>query len=283
MSSQNKLKPESIFTNYWRTVREGLGLHSVKLNGDPIDGIYKKDAIQLSGGNWQETDGEWFVRACHDSLECDDWKSRRGRNWEWRDPPADVARETGEVALELKISERGGKDWSRQMSTVSGIRTTSVAGGRATSGNATARSIDLVYKRGEKKYIFIELKVSANNPLHAIFELLSYGLSYCHVRASLKQPDEKRPVLAATHINLLVLGPSNWFKYTPSRGAGSCKFEFERLLAMLNAGLARVANGAFVMTIATMDYELDEHQKTVSAAKGIIDLVKNSRLAKNEN
>jgi hypothetical protein len=90
----------------------------------------------------------------------------------------------------------------------------------------------------ENEYRFIELKVGSAQPLYAMFEVLGYGLLYLLARQHGRRGEGKHDVMAARRIELVVLGPDNWFSYKESPGGSVSRFDFEWLQGRINEGLA---------------------------------------------
>lgn len=286
MNVRVECETNTIFEKYWLRVREQLDLEPFnRKTKKQIIGLGKSEAIQISGRDWREADGVRIVRNLFDCLECDGWSNDKGANWVWRFPPRVVGRERGEVALELEIARIGGLNWSRQMSTASGIEQIHNRGEASRRrGNTTTRSIDLVHSRGDGEYTFIELKIGANNPLYAIFELLSYGLSCYHARNKRKDIDEKQKVLMASRIDMLVLGCENWYQFQKSKASNKQPFDYSSLLDALNAGLTALTQRGPHMALHLGSYKLDEPEKSIRVAPQIIRLVERfgERVKENE-
>ena len=95
--------------------------------------------------------------------------------------------------------------WANQVPTASGL----------VHPNADrSRKIDLVHKRGDRAYEFIELKVGSDTPLYAAMEILKYGVLYVFARereeifSSAKKGHE---LLRAEKILLKVLAPATYY------------------------------------------------------------------------
>ena len=109
-----------------------------------------------------------------------------------------------EKTLEKAIATVTNVDWVNQVPTASGL----------VHPGDTHCNIDLVERDGTK-YSFIELKVDSNTPLFAAIECVLYGIVYAFTRRRMCQlnfdPDKKH-ILAATHVDLVVLAPRVYYK-----------------------------------------------------------------------
>jgi len=156
------------------------------------------------------------------------WVPRIRSEWsrDWNSP--EVPLERSAVALfELgrPISGKGwdqGLLWFNQIPVASGI----VKGGKG------SKAIDLICRKAEEQYDFIELKFprpdnsSGDTPLYAAMEILKYGLIYLYMAqypdtltAAEGWPDEKdlprgakaRELLEATDVDLCVVAPKRFY------------------------------------------------------------------------
>ncbi|WHZ23347.1 MAG: hypothetical protein OJF47_002459 [Nitrospira sp.] len=148
-------------------------------------------------------------------------RSNPGSQQNWRfslNPVMAEGNDSLEVQLERGIarvcmSRPSERDrWANQVPTASGL---------VPPHNDKHRNIDLIHKRREGEYEFIELKVESNTPLYAAIEILLYGLLYVFRRQekdSLVTIDEsegtkeQRALLNAALIHLRVLAPSEYYK-----------------------------------------------------------------------
>jgi hypothetical protein len=129
-----------------------------------------------------------------------------------------------EVGLERFIVRTLGEHWTNQLPTCAG---------------EGARSIDLVCDKGEQRYEFIELKYGdgrgrtgfgADNPLHAAWEIVRYGLLYIHAREN--NLLRGGGLAEAKHISLKVLAPAEYYEYGSK--ASRKKYNFGWLEEALN-------------------------------------------------
>lgn len=241
---------KSVFENYWEEVASLLG-------GNPS---HKSFSIELSENPPTGFDGRAVVGKLYESLDCEGWKNiSHGKNWEWRSAVLAHRAETGEVALEREVVAADTfRQWTFQMSTASGID-----GGR--------RSIDLVRRMAPHQYAFIELKVAGgDNPLYAAFELLSYTLAYLHSMRRNWQGRGRHNVMDAQAVNLIVLGPSEWYEYK-KRGTRSQSYKFKLgWLAMAIAdGLDFLTDGTPQMRFSYKEFT--DLGATKLTAKKIVD------------
>lgn len=214
----------SLFDRYWAAV-------SRLLDRDPQ---HKSAAIQVSSGGLPLREGIALVGDLMDSMQGPQWRqpaSPSEGNWVWRDAESVPATASPEVRLERQVIAQGGLDgWSYQMSTASGLH--GPASGRR-------RAIDLVHRGEDQRYEFIELKVNSDQPLYAAFEILGYGLAYLHARRHGQRGAGRHDVMSAKCIDLVVLGPADWYIHS-RRGGDGTPFDMDRLATSINAGLAEV-------------------------------------------
>jgi hypothetical protein len=180
-------------------------------------------------------------------LACDGWNITSGKNWVWRiDAPAYMTL-SPEVALEREIVASDSENqWTCQMSTTSGIQGSYLN---------KRRAIDLVRKTAPDQYAFIELKVNSDNPLYAAFEILGYALAYQHARSHNWQGTGHHNVMRAKEINLVVLGPREWYEYKKGKAhPQKYKFDFDWLSNGLTEGLNILTKGGPVMSLSFKEF-----------------------------
>ena len=203
----------------------------------------------MSKNSLESFDAIRSIQNLYDSLRCDGWLEKKGANWRWNTDPKHLTK-SREVKLERLIVEGGESEWARQMATSSGIQGSTMN---------RRRSIDLVRRLGDRRYAFIELKVESDNPLHATFELLSYGLSYLYARRSNWQGEPgKYDVMKADTIDLIVLAPTVFFKYKPGRGQSPVPLNLGWLIDELNNGLKKLASGTANMRLIFCSFNYDK-------------------------
>ena len=125
-------------------------------------------------------------------------------NWRWWVPQVDIAAHniSPEVVLERAIVRAcvstGRTDLANQIPVASGI-----AGPHA----ERRRAIDLVQKRSEGSFAFIELKIASDNPLYAAFEIIGYVCVWLLAR----QITSSGPLLEASKVETEVLAPRRYY------------------------------------------------------------------------
>ena len=131
------------------------------------------------------------------------------QNWRWFDPKTDIheSNDGPEQTLERAIVNAcltlGRRDWSNQVPIASGIV--------GPSAHKTS-AIDLIHKRHEWAFDFVELKVNSNTPISAAFQITLYGLIWIlssRDRGRLLYP--KTPILEAKAVTLSVLAPAKYY------------------------------------------------------------------------
>ena len=119
-----------------------------------------------------------------------------------------------------------------------------VAAGIADSRMDNKRAIDLVHLSGDAARL-IELKWASDTPVHALFQILEYGLVYALARAQRSEFGlEERRLMHVRHVGLEIVGPSTFFAV-----AG-----WPQLLAAFDKAIAGFAmkhsGGAWSMSLA---------------------------------
>jgi hypothetical protein len=216
-------KQPEFFVRYLKEAAQWLSVVDLKHRGAAIERS-KRPLVSL--------DGEAMVKELCATLDGPWWQgeeSARGRNWVWRDTAPPHLTESKEVVLERRLAQRSSERWTCQMSTSSGLRP---------GVRDSRRSIDIVQHIQKDEYRFIELKVESDQPLYAMFEVLGYGLLYLLARQHGRRGGGRHDVMAASRIELLVLGPDRWFIYRDSPAGPISRFDFEWLQNRINEGLA---------------------------------------------
>ncbi|MBP5997999.1 MAG: hypothetical protein KA535_08615 [Azonexus sp.] len=256
--NEQQLSTTAVFENYWKQVRDVLGLLPSKRRS-----FIKDENIALLKRDWKTFDGQQAVQRLFDSLASKGWQETPGANWVWREKHTEPSQQNDsqEVRLEHKIVDLGRQRWTRQISTASGVDAKwdqKDKKHKRTRSNRR-RSIDLVYDQGEGGFSFVELKVGSDSPIYALFEILGYGLAYWHSRQEKPnhQPDASR-LMQAQKIDLVVLGPTSWYQDTPH--------DMAALTEELNRGLAELTRGELPMRLCHTDYPLDDFKNAVPAA-----------------
>jgi hypothetical protein len=264
----------AVFTNYWKQVREELGLPASERRS-----FIKQEVSSLLTRDWRALDGKQAVQRLFESLASKGWSETPGANWFWRETHTNLSEKniSQEVLLEREIVEKGGQYWTRQVSTASGVDVEwdEKQGKTKRTRSNRRRSIDLVFDQGDGGFSFIELKVGSDSPIYALFEILGYGLAYWHSRQekSNHQPDALR-LMQAKKIDLVVLGPASWYRDKPH--------DLATLAGQLNRGLAELTQGDLPMRLCYTDYPLDVSKNAVTAVGPAIAAITNLARKSNE-
>lgn len=258
-----------IFERYDAKVKEILAFErkGKKKNGPP-----KALAIVYSENkNRTVFDGRSVVRSLYDEMADKGWTKKEGKNWHWREDANVRIPESGkEVRLERIVAESRDKpqmEWTWQMSTSSGIEERE-PGDKLNAANKR-RSVDLVRDHGNDRYSFVELKVGADNPLYALFEILGYALAYLHARRGGREGTGTHNVMQAKHIRLVVLGPKCWYRFDKG-DPSSPKFELQWMADELTNGLKDLSKSKPEFSIAFEEF--GDHESLEEAAADIIGL-----------
>lgn len=236
---------ENMFDTYWETVANMLGYPATKPTRPS-----KQSAIRLCDHPIR-LEQEAF-RRLHEALRDKGWSKRPRSNWKWRNKtPACQPASSEEIRLERAVSTGREDTWSCQMSTASGIQ----------DGHPNKRrSIDLVRRIGSGHFAFIELKIDSDNPLYAAFELLAYAMAYLHARSAgasgrgKNKDEDKLDVMSAEKIDLVVLGPDDWYTYKHGRGNPvQVAYKLDWLTQAINHGLGELT-GKPTMTFCFKKY-----------------------------
>jgi hypothetical protein len=131
------------------------------------------------------------------------------QNFRWRCPQTYIANDnaSAEVSLEralicaLRDADR--HDWSNQVPLISGI-----AGSHAFK----RRAIDLVQRRGERSFEFVELKIESDTPVLAAIEILAYGLLWLLSHRDRQRLGYAGPIPDAQDVGLSVLAPQEYYR-----------------------------------------------------------------------
>ena len=154
-------------------------------------------------------------------------------NWRFTKIPC-IADEnkSPEVVLERSIIKAADDRWANQVPTSSGL-----VGPHADK----RRAIDLVFKRDEGHFEFIELKINADTPLFAVMEITIYGLLYIFSRNHMQKlgyTKEEKYILTAEQVGLKVLVPVDYYQ----------EYKLRFLERMIDKGLENfLASGDFSM------------------------------------
>lgn len=125
-------------------------------------------------------------------------------NWRWCAPQTYISKQnrSPEVVLERAIARAfdaaGREEWANQVPVASGV---------VRSSAERRRAIDLVHKRDDGHYEFIELKIASETPLYAAFEIISYVGIWLLSRNGVLG----KPLLEAKRIDARVLAPAAYY------------------------------------------------------------------------
>lgn len=250
------------FSNYWDMVVELLGGANPKRKTTAIEGAAASAFAEA---------GETNVRKLWMAMGGSRWAgpaSASDMNWTWRAKNDKEGVGSKEVALERKIVDLGGRErWSFQMPTSSGLE-------GPTSGRR--RSIDLVHRTDPGHYTFIELKCCSDQPLYASFEVLGYCLAYLCARRHLLVREATVPeVLSAQRIDLLVLGPRDWYLHKRRNGKLAA-YQLAGLERAIAAGLSALSASESAMPQMGIGFRFaayaSDPDDTATAAREIVDL-----------
>ena len=87
----------------------------------------------------------------------------------------------------------------------------SVASGIASSHSDRRRAVDLVHLSADTARL-IELKWASDTPVHALFQILEYGLAYVVARLRMRNLGlDDRQLMHVAHVGLEVVGPRAYF------------------------------------------------------------------------
>jgi hypothetical protein len=181
-----------------------------------------RDRIQ---GNWNHADQH----------------SRSEQNWRFtKNKGSDPGNGSKEVQYERRLVSipedvwPDSKNWANQVPVASGL---------AGANCDRRRCIDVVHKRGDCEYDFIELKIDSNTPLYAAMEILVYGILYVFYRESdclleYRYNHEQENMLLADSIHLMVAAPSRYYS-DAYRDVRNTKVDLSWLEPSLNRALAQ--------------------------------------------
>jgi hypothetical protein len=149
------------------------------------------------------------------------------QNWRFKkqDAAPSPKNKSPEVLCERAIVSIAADTWDDAANWVNQVP---VASGLAGPSRDKHRCIDLVHRRDEGEYDFIELKIDSDTPLYATVEILIYGLLYMFWRDD-KRLAEVRSlppiplILQAKVIHLIVAAPVAFYKkHQRAPNAGQC-------------------------------------------------------------
>jgi hypothetical protein len=198
------------------------------------------DLLHAIAQKWMENDKPDLVRRVLGSTA----------NWRFEHcPKIDPSNKSVEKRLEKRFATEDSPDWANQVP---------VASGAASPYSDRKTSIDLVRRIHKgSEYVFYELKIGSDNPLHAAIEVLRYGIIYLAARDrvaaeppdSLKLVMKDKELLQASCIHLAVLAPESFYR-------GDERYNLDLLTKAINDGLESfLACRSFVLT--TMDFTFE--------------------------
>ena len=255
-------KPDSIFSGVDAFIDKFFGIEDVGSSAPHHK--FKTSALRLSGVDGSGFDVASFSSDLYSFVERSGLDSTRipsQKNWRLRKMPAISAKNRSpEKRLEKAIAQDLGEEWTNQMPTASGI---------VTSGERQ-RNIDLVYRREEREFELIELKVGSDTPLFAAMEILKNGITYLYSRRhreKLGYRESDHAPLWADVIHLRVLAPTGYFH----------GYNFEWLERFLNEALAALVDPDLDGSLR-MDFSFERFSKLFKPEDRGEDLVREMAL-----
>ena len=170
-------------------------------------------------------------------------KNRSQQNWRWCNiqPQIGAANRSPEVVLERAIAasclRAGRADWGNQVPVASGL---------ILGASDRRRAIDLVHRRGERHFEFIELKIASDTPLYAAIEIIGYACIWLLARGD--RPSRRSALLDAEQIDLRVLAPAAFYG----------RYELQALESSLHQSLGALGDSHGVTLTFAFDV-LDDH------------------------
>ncbi len=198
------------------------------------------------------TDGAVLADALLARIE-QNWRAGRdkretapsGENWRFcKAGKMDPNNPSPEVTFERDFIEVAGDDWANQVPTSSGLL------GPAADGR---RAIDLVERKGEGVFEFVELKIKidVDTPLRAALEVLDYATLYAFTRLNadaLGYGPGFSELLEAQHIKLRVLAPQPFYGFKTRGGRRPYQLEWlEQTLHTATSRLSKRISSGFQM------------------------------------
>jgi hypothetical protein len=136
------------------------------------------------------------------------WRTKGGseENWRWEKKLDFSYRlHVDEKTVEKLVALNCGECWVNQVPTASGLMDKS---------SDRLCNIDLALKTAARCYEFIELKLDDSTPLFAAFEIVKYALLFLisrERREEFNYSEESNPLLWASSVHLIVLGPPEYY------------------------------------------------------------------------
>lgn len=203
---------ESILKDVGKIIDDALGLKSCGIGKEPHY-KHKASCRKLSVLPQSAFDATALIEKIYTQVESN-WKEGFNykpstENWRFESRTnIDARNDDPEIKLEKAIVSTQPQphiNWANQTPTSSGF-----VGPRTDKH----RNIDLIHRREDGAYEFIELKVDSDTPLYAGMEILQYAILYIFYRENEQEMNggsaKQKPLLEATVIHLRVLrgGPS---------------------------------------------------------------------------
>ena len=242
----------SLFAGTDRLICSALGIQRREQLNDRalhIESLSEERAIHLVNGLYERMAGNVPARIEGRSDQL--WQCRRATGIADRNR----SRETILEKAVANLAEQGHMPgWFNQCPVASGI---------ADPHNDNRRAVDLVHLCSDTARL-IELKWASNTPVHALFQVLEYGLAY--VLARLRKSElrlDDRQLMHVRHIGLEVAGPRAFF------GAGS----WPHLFAILDQTLAGFAedrsDGAWTMSLEARAFPEEFHDVSLRDGRAV--------------
>ena len=206
--------PESILKGVGPIIDEALGLRNCGIGKEPHY-KHKTSCRELSVMAPPTFDATALIKNIYDLVKFN-WKegsNHRPSMQNWRfELRTNIDESNGDPEIKLEraivsIKAQPHINWANQTPTSSGF-----VGPRTDKH----RNIDLIHRREDGAYEFIELKVDSDTPLYAAMEILQYAILYVFYRESEQEMNggsaKQKPLLEATVIHLRVLAPFSYYE-----------------------------------------------------------------------
>ena len=230
----------SLFAGTDELICSGLGMQRREQLNDralSIEPLSEETAIRLVNGLYEQMAGNAAAGTHVRSEQV--WQCRRA---------TDIANHnrSQETVLEkavANLAEQGHMPgWFNQCPVASGV---------ADPHEDRRRAVDLVHLSGDSAHL-IELKWASNTAVHALFQVLEYGLAYALARLRKSELGlDDRQLLDVRHVRLEVVGPCTFFAAS----------SWSHLFAMLHWAVAGFAEdrsgGAWTMSLEARAFPED--------------------------
>ena len=189
-----------LFDGTDKLIREALGIqHRNELNRKTlqIKPLSEKKAFSLVNGLYGQMMVNFSGQVVSQSEKL--WSCRRATEIKDKNNNMETILEKAVAMLAEKENMPG---WFNQCPVASGI---------TDSYKDRRRAVDLIHISGKKARL-IELKWTSDTPVHALFQLLEYGLAYVFARLHVGEFKlEKKHLMNVEHIGLEVVGPRAFY------------------------------------------------------------------------